>query len=131
MHHGSCLCGAITYTVSGELGPLMCCHCTRCRKANGSAFLAAAQVVPDDFKLHDPHGLLKAWESSPGVLRKFCGQCGSPLFSHRPGPPEVIRLRVGTLDTPCDGPVAMHIFCQDRAAWLDSAEHAPRHARRP
>jgi hypothetical protein len=33
------------------------------------------------------------------VHRIFCRNCGSPLVSRRPGPPEVIRVRIGTLDT--------------------------------
>lgn len=131
MHSGSCLCGGITYSAAGELGPLSLCHCHRCRKANGTAFLAGVVVDTAGFRLDDPQGLLVRFESSPGVFRAFCGRCGSPLFSHRPGPPDVIRLRPGTLDTPYAGPVAAHIFHADRATWLAGADTAPTFAERP
>jgi hypothetical protein len=39
MHKGSCLCGAVEYEISGALGPIVFCHCSRCRKANGAAYL--------------------------------------------------------------------------------------------
>ncbi|MCR6494872.1 GFA family protein [Thermomonas sp. S9] len=131
MHTGSCLCGSVRYTVDGALGPLVFCHCARCRKANGTAFLAAVTVEPATFTVSDPHARLASHESSSGVFRKFCGHCGSPLFSHRPGPPEVIRLRPGMLDSAFAGPVTAHIFHRDRAAWLDGADHAPTYDERP
>lgn len=131
MHSGSCLCGSITYTVNGTLGPLAFCHCTKCRKANGTAFLAAAQVDPDEFELHDPNGYLKAFESSAGVFRNFCSNCGSPLFSRRPGPPEVLRLRVGTLDTVLSQPLELHIFYADKAPWYAPDDAAPKFSQGP
>ena len=33
---GSCLCGAVKFTVEGELKPPDACHCTQCRKTSGS-----------------------------------------------------------------------------------------------
>jgi len=35
---GSCLCGGITLSYSGVIGPANYCHCEDCRRANGSAF---------------------------------------------------------------------------------------------
>jgi len=131
MHSGSCLCGAIKYTVAGEVGPLIFCHCSKCRKANGSAFLAAVSIEADDFTVSDPQGNLTSFESSPGVFRKFCRHCGSPLYSYRPGPPEIIRLRIGTLDTVYSGAVQMHIFHKDRAAWFPAHDDSPKYDERP
>ena len=44
MLKGSCLCNAIQYEIEGELGPTMMCHCSKCRKANGSAYAINAAV---------------------------------------------------------------------------------------
>jgi hypothetical protein len=131
MHSGSCLCGAIKYSVSGELGQLAFCHCSKCQKVNGTAFLAGASVEPGDFTLSDPQDYLASFESSPGVFRKFCKNCGSPLYSYRPGPPEAIRIRVGTLDTAYAGPVQMHIYYKDHAAWFTANDDVPKHEARP
>ena len=131
MHAGSCLCGAITYTTDSDLGPITFCHCSRCQKANGSAFLAAAQIDSASFKVIDPDHHLKYFESSPGVQRHFCGNCGSPLFSRRPGPPEIIRLRIGTLDTPVTDRPAAHIFHADKACWFEMTDDVPKFDERP
>jgi hypothetical protein len=34
-HRGSCICGAVTFEVDGELKPPDACHCTQCRKLSG------------------------------------------------------------------------------------------------
>jgi hypothetical protein len=131
MYAGSCLCGVVRYQVDGELGAISLCHCSRCRKANGSAFLAAAQVAPQDLKLLSGQEQLGDFESSAGVHRVFCRNCGSPLFSRRPGPPEVIRLRIGTLDTPLRDKPQAHIFYADKAEWFDCRDEVPKYAARP
>ncbi|HEX7341066.1 MAG TPA: GFA family protein [Rhodanobacteraceae bacterium] len=126
MHSGSCLCGSITYTLDGEPGTLTFCHCTRCQKANGTAFLAAAEIDRATFHLDDPSNYLKAFESSPNVFRHFCGNCGSPLFSRRPGPPEILRLRVGTLDTTLTKPLDAQIYYANKAPWYHPDDTSPR-----
>jgi hypothetical protein len=131
MYQGSCLCGRVKYEVHGALGPIGLCHCSRCRKANGSAFLAAAQIKPDEFKLISGHDSLGDFESSAGVHRIFCTRCGSPLYSRRPGPPEILRLRIGTLDTPLQTKVQSHIFFADKASWFEFQDAAPKFAQRP
>ena len=80
-YQGSCLCGNIHYQIHGELGELSICHCKICQKVNGSAFLVAVSVNPDDFELDDPKHYLASYESSAGVLRFFCHHCASPLYS--------------------------------------------------
>ncbi len=35
--HGACLCGAVKFTLSGVAESFHLCHCSRCRKATGTA----------------------------------------------------------------------------------------------
>lgn len=35
---GSCLCGAVSYKITGSLGVTGHCHCSICRKSHGAAF---------------------------------------------------------------------------------------------
>ena len=35
--HGSCLCGAVRFEVTGAFESFFLCHCSRCRKDTGSA----------------------------------------------------------------------------------------------
>lgn len=34
-HTGSCLCGAVTFEVQGDLPAPSACHCSKCRKHSG------------------------------------------------------------------------------------------------
>ena len=47
---GRCLCGAVSYRLRAIAGPLEFCHCTRCRRASGSAFMAGLGVRRDAFE---------------------------------------------------------------------------------
>ena len=38
MIRGTCLCGAVRYTIDGELSSLSHCHCSMCRKSQGTNF---------------------------------------------------------------------------------------------
>ena len=131
MLKGSCLCGAVRYEIQGELGPIMFCHCSICRKVNGSAFSVGATVQPQDFSIVEGEDALSDFQSSPGAHRFFCRICGSPLFSRRIGDPEIIRLRIGSLDSPVPSRPVGHIFVSDKAEWLDIHDDLPQYAQRP
>ncbi len=131
VHRGRCLCGTVKYEIDGEVGPIMFCHCTRCRKVNGSAFLAAAPVSKEGFRVLAGEDTLKEYESSPGVYRVFCSNCASPIFSKRNAMPDTLRLRIGTLDTPLETKPVAHIFVADKAEWYDICDNIPQYDERP
>jgi len=131
MLKGSCLCNSIQYEIHGELGQAMMCHCSKCRKANGSAFAVNAVVKTAEFKITAGQNYVSEFESSPGVFRSFCKKCGSPLVSRRPSQPDVLRLRIGTLDTPVDVKPAAHIFVGSKAMWDEIHDDVPQYDERP
>ena len=126
MLRGRCLCGEVRYEIDGRLGPVVCCHCSQCRRASGSAFAVNGPVRARDFHLLTGQALLAEYESSPGKLRSFCSRCGSPLYSRLAASPELLRLRLGSLeDDPGVRPVA-HIWAGTRAAWFEITDDLPR-----
>ena len=131
MLKGSCLCNSIHYEIHGELGPKMMGHCSKCRKANGSAYAVNAVVKTDEFHFVKGKELVSEFESSPGVFRTFCKQCGSPLYSRRPSQPEMLRLRIGTLDTPVELKPIAHIFVGSKASWDEIHDDIPQYEERP
>ena len=97
---GSCLCGAIRYTVDVPITELRACHCTHCQKASGAAGSVNAVIPSASF--HLTQGRLKrhdsAADSGHTLYRFFCGNCGSPIYSQRAAAPETVVLRAGTFD---------------------------------
>jgi hypothetical protein len=126
MIEGSCLCGAVRYRIDGELGPLVCCHCSMCRKAQGSAFAVNAPVPANAFRIVQGEGALRAFRSSPQKERVFCGTCGSPIYSRRDGAADV-RIRVGTVDSPVPSRPTAHIYVGSKASWWEIEDDLPRH----
>ena len=131
IHKGSCLCGAVAYEINGSLGPIVYCHCSRCRKANGSAFATVSPVANSDFRVVKGQESMRSYRTDAGVHRMFCGTCGSPIISKRDSAPETVRVRIGTLDTPLDTQVTAHIFTGSKAEWYEIGDGLPQHVERP
>ena len=128
---GSCLCNAIRYEIDGELGPIVKCHCSKCRKANGTAFATNAAFSKAAFRFVTGEDSVGEFESSPGVFRVFCRNCGSPLYSRRPAMPDMLRLRIGTLDTPLQAKPTAHIYAGSKAEWDDICDDLPQYQELP
>ncbi len=131
MLSGSCLCNGIQYEIDGDLGQAMICHCGKCRKSNGSAFAVNAAIKVDEFRLLKGQALVGEFESTPGVFRTFCKNCGSPLYSRRPSMPDIYRLRIGTLDTDVQVKPVAHIFMGSKASWDEAHDDIPQYDERP
>ncbi|MEI7532092.1 MAG: GFA family protein [Betaproteobacteria bacterium] len=131
MHTGSCLCGQINYTIASDSGPIIYCHCKRCRKSSGSAFVTSMQIERADFKVASGQDFIKIFHHDGGVDRAFCSNCGSQLFSTRAATPDLMRIRLGTFDSEVDSKVSSHIFVDSKAEWHDILDNAPQHAQRP
>ncbi|MCZ6618677.1 MAG: GFA family protein [Gammaproteobacteria bacterium] len=123
---GSCLCGAITYE-SGELiAPIVNCHCGTCRKAHGAAFSSVGRVARGEFRWTSGEEKLRHFESSPGKLRHFCGECGSHLMAERLNQAAVL-LRLGCLDSDPGSHPAIHIWTSDGAPWFEIHDELPQY----
>lgn len=131
MYTGSCLCGEITFTISGELDPIQVCHCSQCRKAQGSAFVTNIPVKESEFELTSGINQLKSFESSPGKQRVFCSHCGSPIYSKHVKLPGVIRVRAGTLNEDLKTRPIYHIYFDSKANWFEINDDLPKHSEMP
>jgi hypothetical protein len=124
MLSGSCLCGSVTYEISGELGPIGNCHCRTCRKAHSAAFATTAGVLREAFRWTKGDDVVASFESTPGKKRFFCPRCGSHLVAAWNDAPHVI-VRIGSLDTdPGRGPV-VHIWTSQKAPWHEIKDAIP------
>jgi hypothetical protein len=127
-YEGSCLCSGVRYRVDGELGDFGYCHCRSCRKASGAGHGANAPVDRARFHVVSGLSLVKEFESSPGKLRAFCGECGSPLYAYLTETRDVLRVRLGSLDTPFDSRPRAHTWVSDKASWEPIEDGVPQFA---
>lgn len=126
-----CLCGDIEIAVLGKVGPLVYCHCSRCRKSSGSAFSANVNVRRKYWRFAAGEERLREYESSQGVWRAFCSRCGSPVYSRWKADPDMLRLRLGLVNQDPGRSALAHFWVGSKAPWFEIADSLPQFARGP
>lgn len=122
---GSCLCGGVQYEVRGPLLAMARCHCRECRKASGAEFATNASVRSSDLRFLSGQALLREFESSPGQARIFCGKCGSPIMKRVADKPDILRLRLGCLDSPLDQKPSVLVFLSEKLDFTEIPDDIP------
>lgn len=117
MYQGGCLCGTVRFEVHGGIRKIVYCHCSECRKAQGSAFATNGIVVADEFIITAGESELTAYESTPGQSKYFCRHCGSPIMSKTDSRPDQVRVRLGTIESDIKERPEAHIFVTSKAIW--------------
>ncbi|MEW2911451.1 GFA family protein [Leisingera sp. JC11] len=127
--NGGCYCGAVRYQITGA--PLWSghCHCRSCQKALGGAFVTWAKVAKEDFAV--TKGGIKTIEKSPGIVRGFCGDCGTTLtyaaMSEVDGQDWSADawFSATTLDDPSIARPKAHVFVSHRQPWIKLNDGLP------
>ena len=116
-YQGSCLCGKVRYEITGEINNIVYCHCSRCRKAQGSAYATNGNVQTSAFHLLMGEDYLTAYEATPGHTKYFCKVCGSPIMSKSISKPDLVRIRLGTIESAISERPIAHIYATSKANW--------------
>ena len=118
---GSCLCGAVRFSILGALEDVVYCHCLMCQRAL-THFGAFTRCAPE--ALHTSNSRkLKWYRSSPEARRGFCRDCGSQLFWEPPHG-RYISISAGSLDQPTGLRAGEHNFLYQTADYdRESADH--------
>ena len=128
---GSCLCEAISYEINGELGLIVNCHCSKCRRWHGAAYRSRASVEASNFKWTKGEEHLSKYYSSENTIKTFCSICGSNLISMYDDNPDFYGLPIGGLDqSPGHGPEA-HIFVKFKSPWHEITDNLPQYLEWP
>jgi len=123
MLRGGCLCGAVGYEVEDAFAAAFYCHCSRCRRATGSAFKPMASIRTGTLRVTQGEDGLLYYGNPAETHDIHCGQCGSFLFS-------VIdngntHVAMGTLiDVPSVRP-SFHMFVSSKAPWYEITDDLP------
>jgi len=71
----------------------------------------------------------RVYASSPGVRRRFCGNCGTPLTFEADRYPDEVHLFVATMDEPNAFRPTLHVFAAEKLAWMHFDDGLPQYAR--
>jgi hypothetical protein len=123
---GSCLCGDASYEVALPFDRFVHCHCSRCRKATGTAHATNAVVKPGAFRWLVGGDLVSRFDlpTARSFATAFCRQCGSPL-PHATRSGREIVIPAGSLnEDPTSGP-DRHVHWGSRVAWYSHGDGLP------
>lgn len=124
VHKGRCLCGAVQFEFEGDPNWVAYCHCESCRRNTASPTTVFIGVNRDRY--HHNTGETKSYESSPGVRRRFCGNCGTPLAYDADSYPDEIHLYLVNLEDPERFRPQGHVYTRDQLSWFEVADDLER-----
>ncbi len=124
---GGCMCGAVRYEATGAPLSTIHCHCSSCRKHSGAPVVTLVGYKID--RVRFTKGERKIYESSPGVGRAFCGQCGTPLTWEGDGGEQgpLVEFLISTLDDPNAFAPQGHLHHAERISWFEISDKLPRY----
>ena len=122
---GSCLCARVRYRVEDAFAYALYCHCSKCRRATGSAFKALAAIERTKLAITQGAEHLRIFGQELNHDAR-CGICSSLLYSLvREG--QFVHITMGTLgEAPSIRPSA-HIFVGSKAPWFTITDDLPQH----
>ncbi|MEM7281227.1 MAG: GFA family protein [Pseudomonadota bacterium] len=106
---GSCLCGAVSYSIDGPVHHIACCHCVQCRKQTGMYY--ATIKTPNETLTVCGEDHLSHYRASEDATRKFCSRCGSAMFWQGDGS-DLTYVLAGSVDGDTGLKIKSQIFCE-------------------
>jgi hypothetical protein len=129
---GSCLCGAVAFSVTPPFSAFRYCHCSRCRKATGSAHAANLFVPASQFEWLAGEAALKRYDV-PNAQRFsvwFCSGCGSRV-PHNVKTRTDMLVPAGLLEAELGMLPENSIFWASKAPWYVEPQQMPRYNEYP
>jgi hypothetical protein len=126
-YQGSCLCGKVRFEITGGINSIVYCHCSECRKAQGSAFATNGAVNADSFHFISGRDELTGYPYTEVQTKYFCKHCGSPVMSTNTTRPGVVRVRLGTIESDITERPSAHIFVTSKASWDHITDDLPQY----
>ena len=121
---GHCQCGQLSWQSNGSMLWSVFCHCNDCRRAASSDYVSWFGVLRSTLTWS---GERQFYGSSPGVVRSFCGVCGSPVSFETEVFPDETLLYAASLDDPDVYRPTAHVFWSERMPWVNFSDSLPKH----
>jgi hypothetical protein len=81
---GSCFCGAVQFTVTGEPAAMGYCHCESCRRWSAGPVNAFTLWNPSAVTITEGVDNIGSYSKTPQSHRKWCKTCGGHIFTEHP-----------------------------------------------
>lgn len=126
-YQGNCTCGGVHFVLDGEPHLTINCHCTICRKANGSAFSTYAIFSREDLRITEGAGDIQSAPVGMKATKHFCRNCGTPLYELHQDAIETCMVFLGAIDTGGALVPIANTFCQTSLPWAFALDKLIKH----
>jgi len=124
--HGRCFCGAIRVTTATMPFQVSWCHCRDCRRQTGAPAVVWAGFASEAIVFD---GTPRRRQSSPHIIRSFCGECGTPMSYEDDRLPGEYYLHTGIFDEADRLVPDRHGYVSSKLFWLHLEDGLDRHDR--
>jgi hypothetical protein len=83
-YKGSCFCGAVELTVTGDPAAMGFCHCTSCRRWSAGPVNAFTLWNPASVKITKGADQIGTYNMTEVSFRKWCKACGGHVMTDHP-----------------------------------------------
>ena len=83
-YKGSCFCGAVAFTVSGDPAAQGYCHCNSCRQWSAGPVNAFTLWNPKALQITKGAEHVGTYNKTDRSYRQWCKLCGGHLFTNHP-----------------------------------------------
>jgi len=130
---GGCLCGGVRYASEVDPSLTAVCHCKHCQRQTGSSFSILLAMPKGSLEIEGESlaTFNDVGESGLPVIRHFCSDCGSPIFSDVSSMPDFDFLKAGTLDDASWLQPQVHIWCSHIQPWVSIESDLQRFEKNP
>ena len=123
---GSCLCGGVAFELTGPPMRVVHCHCSRCRKARGTAHATNLLAALAGVRFVRGEDLLTSYKPPDArtFMHVFCRVCGASMPRLDPGRAIAI-IPMGSFDDDPGARPERHIFVESKAGWDEITDGLP------
>ena len=120
---GHCFCRSIRFEVEGPEQFACFCYCDSCQRAAGAPVVPWATFEKDSFRI--TLGEICWHESTIGVTRGHCADCGSSISYENLERPGEIDITLNTLDDSYSPELRAHIWTENKPVWFLIGDDLP------
>jgi hypothetical protein len=129
---GGCLCKAVRWRSTAAPLVTRMCWCRVCQFFGAGNATVNVCFRTESFSVEGKLTDYRSIAESGNVMhRRFCGVCGTPMFSEAEARPHLIFVRAGTLDDPTIAKPSLAMWTSQAPVWACIDPALPRVEKQP
>ena len=123
-YRGRCFCKAVGFEIDAPVLSTVNCHCESCRRQCSAPITTYIGVTDSQWRWTGQP--TKVFNSSQGVERTFCENCGTPISFRSEAMSGTMHFYVAAMEHPEEFEPKLHVAYEEKLSWLDIGDDLPK-----